>query len=157
MSGDVKSRLLEVCLFMYCTVVKMSPTLSFEQKSNPAMSCRVANSFVLNEVCVYNERVYADNIVSKFCFVTSYTSQHHTNFIANLTSRKKSQFRNKKMTDQIDYLQGKVQFSPFFKTLKKDTVFDKILSFWNKYDHSFNNIGSVGAKTGFRMATYLRH
>ena len=36
----------------------------------------VANDILLNQVGVYHERVYADNVVSKFWFVSSFSSQH---------------------------------------------------------------------------------
>ena len=55
----------------------------------------VANDIVLIEVAVYHERVYADNVVSKFWHVRSFSSQHYTKFIANCTSEKVSQIWTK--------------------------------------------------------------
>ena len=56
------------------------------------MEIRVANDVVLNEVRVYHERVYADNVVRKFCFVRSFSCQHHSKFI-DIATEKVSQVR----------------------------------------------------------------
>ena len=45
--------------------------LQNEGKATQQWSPRVANDIVLNQVCVYDERVYADNVVSKHWLVKS--------------------------------------------------------------------------------------
>ena len=55
----------------------------------------VANDILLNQVCVYHERVYVDNVVSKFWFVTSFFSQHYSKFFTNIISKTVSQIRTK--------------------------------------------------------------
>ena len=66
---------------------------------------------VLNQVRVYHERVYADNVVSNFWFVRSFSSQPYSKFITNITSEIVSQ-----MPGQI-LLQGESQLFVFFETL----------------------------------------
>ena len=66
-----------------------------KSKAMQQWSLDVANDIVLNQVGVYHERVYANNVVSKFWFVRSNSSQHHTKIIANITSKKVSQVRTK--------------------------------------------------------------
>ena len=56
---------------------------------------RIANDFVFNQVRVYHDRVYADNVVSKFWFVRSFSSQHHSKFITKCTSENVFQFGTK--------------------------------------------------------------
>ena len=46
-----------------------------KRKATQPWSLCVANDNVLNQVCVYHERVYADNVVSKLWFVRSSSSQ----------------------------------------------------------------------------------
>ena len=66
-----------------------------ERKAAQQWSLCVANDIVLNQVCVYHERVYADNVVSKIWFVRSFSSQHYSKFITNITSENVSQIRTK--------------------------------------------------------------
>ena len=54
---------------------------------------RVRNDILVNRVRVYHESVYVDNFVSKFWFVRSFASQYYSNFLADITSKKVSQFR----------------------------------------------------------------
>ena len=66
-----------------------------KRKATQQWSFRVANDIVLNQVVVYHERVYADKVVSKFWFVRSFSSQHYSKFINNITSEIVSQVRTK--------------------------------------------------------------
>ena len=66
-----------------------------KRKTTQQWSLCVANDFVLNQVCVYHERVYAYNVLSKFWFVRSFSSQHYSKFITNITSENVSQIRTK--------------------------------------------------------------
>ena len=65
------------------------------RKATQQWSLCVTNYFVLNQVGVYHERRYADNVVSKFWFVRSLSSQHHSKFITNIASENVSQTRTK--------------------------------------------------------------
>ena len=47
-----------------------------KRKATQQWSLCVANDIVLNQVGVYHETVYADNVVSKFGFMRSFSSQH---------------------------------------------------------------------------------
>ena len=49
-------------------------------------SLRVANDIKLNQVRVYHERVYAENVLGKFWFLRSFSFQHYSNFITNINS-----------------------------------------------------------------------
>ena len=56
------------------------------RKATQQWSLCVANDIVLNQFRLHHERVYADNVASKFCFVRSFSSQHYSKFITNITS-----------------------------------------------------------------------
>ena len=56
----------------------------------------VANDILLNQVSVYHEKVYADNVVGKLWFVRSFSSQHYSKFITNIASENVFQIRTKK-------------------------------------------------------------
>ena len=62
-----------------------------KRKATQQWSFRVANDILLNQVGVYHERVYAENVVSKVWFVRSFSSQHYSKFISNITSENVSQ------------------------------------------------------------------
>ena len=66
-----------------------------KRKATQQWNFCVANDIVLNQVGVYHERGYADNVVNKFWFVRSFSSQHYTKFIANITSENVFQIRTK--------------------------------------------------------------
>ena len=80
------SRLLEVWQFMLHVLSSSynvsSPELWNEWKTQQ-WGLRVTSDIVLNQVRVYHERVFADTAVSKLWFVRSFTSQQHSNFVAN--------------------------------------------------------------------------
>ena len=67
-----------------------------KKKALQQWSLCVANDNVLNQVGVYHDRVYADNVVSKFWFVRSFSSQHYSKFITNVTCENVSQIRTEK-------------------------------------------------------------
>ena len=62
-----------------------------KKKATQQWSLFVANDIVLNQICAYFERVYAYNVISKFWFVRSFSSQHYSKFITNKTSENVSQ------------------------------------------------------------------
>ena len=59
-----------------------------KRKATQQWSRCVTNDIVLNQVGVYHETVYADDVVSKFCFVRTFSSQHYPKFITNITCEK---------------------------------------------------------------------
>ena len=66
-----------------------------EEEATQQWTFRVANDIVLNQVRVCHERVYADNVVSKFLFVRSFSFLYYSKFITNITSQNVSQIRIK--------------------------------------------------------------
>ena len=66
-----------------------------KRKATQQWSFRVANDFVLNQLCVYHERVYAYNVVSKFWFAMSFSLQHYSKFITDIFSETVSQIHTK--------------------------------------------------------------
>ena len=69
--------------------------LRIKTKPTQQWSLCVVNDIVLNQVGVYHERVYADNVVSKFWFVRSFPSQPYSKIFINITSDNVSQIRTK--------------------------------------------------------------
>ena len=67
-----------------------------KRKATQQGSLCVANDIVLNQVDVYHERVYADNVVGKFWFVRSFSSQHYSKFMTKNTSENVSKISTKK-------------------------------------------------------------
>ena len=67
--------------------------LRIKRKATQQWSFCVANDILLNQVGVYHERVYADNVVSIIWFVRSFSSQHYSEFITNIISKNVSQIR----------------------------------------------------------------
>ena len=66
-----------------------------KRKATQQWSFCVANVIVPNQVGVYHERVNADSVVSKLWFVRSFSSQHYSKFITNITSKNVSQICTK--------------------------------------------------------------
>ena len=66
-----------------------------KKKATQQWNLCVANNIVLNQVGVYHERVYANNVLGKLLFVRSFSSQHYSKFITNITSENVSQIRTK--------------------------------------------------------------
>ena len=66
-----------------------------KRKATQQWSLCVANDIVLNQVAVCHERVYADTVVSKLWFLRSFSPQHYSKFITNITSENVSQIRTK--------------------------------------------------------------
>ena len=103
--------------------------LRIKKKATQQWSLRVANDIVLNQVRVYHERVYEDNVVSKFWFVRSYCSQHRSKFAANITSENVSQIRTKEHKTRSFNCKVKINFLRSSRHFYCDTVFAVILSF----------------------------
>ena len=89
-----------------------------KSKATQQRSLCIANDIVLNQVGVYHERVYADNVVSKFWFVRSFSSQHYFKFITNITSENVCQIRTKECKTGSFFFRVNLIFFAFFETLK---------------------------------------
>ena len=111
----------------------------------------VANDIVLNQVGVYHERVYADNVVSKLWFVRSVSFQHYSKFITSITSKNVSQIRTKECKTGSFICKINLNFLPSSRNFNFDTVFAVIVSFLNENVHGFNNIRNGRVKTRFQV------
>ena len=117
--GTTKSRKSAITLFaagqkvqyfMLCPVVILCPALWLEIKGSQHRRFCVTKDFVLNQVCVYQERVLAVNVVCKLWF---FSCEHHSIFIANKASKMcLSPYWRKQ--DQIPPLRNKFWFFAFF-------------------------------------------
>ena len=120
------------------------------QHCNP----RVANDIVLNQVLVYHERVYADNVVSKFWFVRSFSSPHYSKFNTNLFSVIVSQIHTKECQTTSFICNVNFNFLRSGTHFDCDTIFAVIVSFLNESVHGFNNIRNRKVKTGFQLVEF---
>ena len=66
-----------------------------KRKLTQQRSFCVSNDALLNQVCVYHERMYAYNVMSNLWFVRSFFSQHYSKFITNITSKIVTQIHTK--------------------------------------------------------------
>ena len=136
---------------MYCLVVLMSPALSFEMKGT---QCRKVTEF--NQVRVYPDRVYADNAVSKFWFVRSFFSQHHSNVYANITSENVAHVRIKKRKTKSFKCNVNLNLFSTPRHFNTDTVFAVIVSLLSESVQSFNKICNRKVKTRFHRVKLCR-
>ena len=114
--------------------------LGNRRKAAQKWNLHVTNDFVLNELRVYHERVYADNVVSKFWFVGSFTSQHCSKFIANNTSDKMSQICTKKCKTRSIICTVNLNTLSSSRHFNCNKYFAVIVSFLNESVHGFNKI-----------------
>ena len=126
-----------------------------EKKATQRRGLRDANDIVLNQDRVCYERVYADKVVSNLWFVRSFSSQHHSNFIANNATEIVSQFRTEKFNTRSFICKVKLNFFVLRDTLT-DTAFVVIGSFLNKSVHGINNIRNGRLETGFQIVKLRR-
>ena len=127
-----------------------------KRKATQQWSLRVAHNFVLNQVRVYHERVYVDNMLSKFCFVRSFSSQQYSKFINNVTSENVSQIRTKEWKTRSFICKINLNFLRSSRLLNSDTVFAVIVSFLNESVHGLNNIRNGRLKTRFQIVEMWR-
>ena len=123
-------------------------------KATQQKSLCVANDIVLNNVGVYHERVYADNVVSKFWFVRSFSSQSYSNFITNITSENVSLIRTKECKTGSFICKVNLNFLRSSRHIYFDTVFAVIVSFLNENVHGFNIIRIERVKTRFQVIEF---
>ena len=101
-------------------------------------------TIVFRVVWVYHERVDADKLISKLCFLMSFSSQHHSNVIASIASENLSQVRKKVCKSRSFICRVNPKFLRSSSHLSCDTVFAVIVSFLNESAHGFNNICKEG-------------
>ena len=130
--------------------------LQLRNKKKATQQCSpcVANDIVLNQVGVYHERVYADNVESKFWFVRSFSFPHYSKFITNITSENASQIRTKVRKTgsflcklNLNVLRSSRHFNFY-------TVFAVIVSLLNENVHGFNNIRNGMVKPRFQVVEF---
>ena len=128
--------------------------LEFRNKKKAAQqwSFCVTNDIVLNQVGVYHEIVYANNVVSKFWFVWSFSSQIYSKFITNITSEYVPQIRTKECKTGCFICKVKLNLLRSSRHFNFDAVFAVIVSFLNV--HGFNNIRNESVKTGFQVIKF---
>ena len=132
------------------------PSLDLRNQSKAVQqwSLPVGNNIVLNQVPVYLERMYADNVVSKFWFVESFFSQHYSKFIGNNTSDNVSQICTKKCKTRSFICKINLNFLRSSRHFNCDAIFAVIVSFLNESVHGFNNIRIARVKTRFQKIQF---
>ena len=121
---------------MCCTEVIISPALSSEIKGKQ----RKKGSLCVANNNVYHERVYANNVVSKFRFMRSCSFQQYPKVIANTTLKKVSQVRTKKCKGRFFYCQVNLNFLGPSRHFNCYTAFAVTVSFLNECVHGSNKI-----------------
>ena len=116
---------------------------------------RSANYIVLNRVCVYQERVYADNVVTNLWLLRSYSFQHHSEILANISSEEVSQVRTKERKSISFICKVNLNFLRSSRHFNCDTALPVIVSFLNDSFHGLNDIVNVRVKTGFWIRNFL--
>ena len=114
----------------------------------------VANDILLNQVGVYDERVYADNVVSKFWVLRSFSSQHYSKFITIITSSNVSQIRTKECKTRSFICKVNLDFLLSSRHFNFVTVFSVNMYFLNENVHGFNNIRTGRVKTRFQVKEF---
>ena len=114
----------------------------------------VANNIVLNRVCVYQERVYAYNVVSKFWVLRSFLAQHYSNFITDITSENVSQIRTTECRTRSFICEVNLIFLRSSRHFNCDTVFAVFMSFLNKSVHGFKDVRIGWVKTMFQIVKF---
>ena len=125
-----------------------------KKRATQQWSLRVTNGIVLDQVRVYHERVYADNVLSKFWLLRSFSSQHYSKFITNITSENVSQIRTKECKTRSFICKVNLNLLRSSRHFNCDTVFAVIVSFLNESVHGFNNIRNGMVKTRFQIVEF---
>ena len=125
-----------------------------KKKTTQQGSLCVANVIVLNQVGVHHERVYADNVVSKFSIVGSFSSQHYSKFITNITCENVSQIRTKECKTRSFICKANLNCLRPSRHFNFDTVFAVFVSFLNENVQGFNNVCTGKAQTRFQVKEF---
>ena len=130
------------------------PSLELGEKKKATQEWSL--DIVLNQVRVYIERVYADNVLRKVWFVRSLSSHHYSKFVTNITSEKVSQIRTKEYKTRYFICRVKINFLRSPRHFNCDTILVLIVSFFNESVHGFNNIHNGRVKTRFQTVEFWR-
>ena len=151
---QVAEFLIVQVLFSSCGV----SNLQLRNKRKTTLQCklRVTNDIELNQTRVYHERKYADNVVSKFWSVRSFSSQHYSKFVANITSENVSQILSRECETRSFICKVNLISLQSSRHFNCDTVFNVIVSFLNESVHGFNNIRNWRVKARFQIVEFSR-
>ena len=105
-------------------------------------------------VVAFRERVFADDVVSKFWFVRSFYSQHHPKFLANIATENVSQVRIKECKTLSSICKVSLNFLRPSRHFPCDAAFYVIVSFLNESVHGFNNICNGRVKVGVQKVKF---
>ena len=103
-----------------------------KERSNGAF---VSSTKLYSIRSVYIMRVYTDNVVSKFWFVRSFPSQHHSKLITNITSENVSPVRFKEYKTRSFNRKVNLNFL-ISRHSNCDTAFVVAVSFLNESVHN---------------------
>ena len=120
-----------------------------QNKTTQQWGLQVTTDIVLNQVRVYHDRVYADNVLSNFWFVISFSSQHHSKKIDNNATENISQVRTKECKTRSFVCKVNLNFLRPSRHFDCDDVFTVIVSLLNESVHGFKNIRKGNVKPGF--------
>ena len=126
------------------------------RKAKQRWDFRVANDIVLNQFLLNHERLCEDNVVSKFWFVRSSSSQPYSKFIPNTSTEKVSQVRIKKGKTRTFVFKVNLPFLRSSRHFNCDTAFAVIETFLNESAHGFNNIRIGRVDAGFQIVKFKR-
>ena len=116
----------------------------------------MVSDFLLNQVLVFHERVYADNVASKFWFYRSFSSQHYPKFITNINSENITQIHTQECKTWYFICMVNINFLRSLRHSNCNTIFVVIVSFLNESVYGFNNIGNGRVKTRFQIVGFWR-
>ena len=125
-----------------------------EKKATQKLDFCVANDIGLNEIHEYDERVYADKVLSKLWFVRSFSSRHHSQFLANIASEILSQVRTEKCKTRSIICTVNCSFLRPSRQFNCDTAFAVIVCFLNEGVLGFMNIHNGRVKNRFQIVKF---
>ena len=124
------------------------------RKVTQQWSFRVTNDNLLNQVREYDQKAYADNVISKFWFVRSFSSKHYSKFNTNNTSRNVSQICTTECKTRSFNCKVNLKFIRSSRHYNCDTIFAVFVSFLNESVHGFNNTCNGRVKTRFHIVEF---
>ena len=155
LSNCITCRLLKIWQLMYCQqIVTYEPSVPIYGTATQQWSFCSTSIVVLNQVCLYLERVYAHNVVSEFWFVSSFSSQHHakskdTSYYKYVPWVRNERSRTRFFIFQVNlfFLRSSIHFSC-------DTSFAVIVSLSHENFYTCSNLHNGWIKTGFQVMKF---
>ena len=134
----------------------MSPAISIELERKQQNDGAVASPkmYAMRSVC--NVGVYADNVVTKVCFVRSLPSKDPSKIIANLTSAIVFHCCTTKHKNKSSICKVSCNFLSSSRHFNCATFFAVIVFFVNRSVHSFKSIPNRKVTSGFHVVKVLR-